>query len=109
MRWIYLAAARCRKGPLSNQVTDGRGDADGAREVGCAWAMASGEPRMKGPVRIALVGMGWWGRKILDVLQAAPVDIRVVRAVEPNIETVKAVCAQRGVPLSGDYSDALDD
>jgi len=64
---------------------------------------------MTGPVRIALVGMGWWGQKMLAVLQAAPSDIRVARAVEPNIEMVKALCAQKGVPLSADYADALKD
>jgi predicted dehydrogenase len=64
---------------------------------------------MTGPVGIALIGMGWWGQKIFNVLQAAPADIRVVRAIEPNIETVKAVCAEKGVPLSADYADALHD
>ena len=64
---------------------------------------------MTGPVGIALIGMGWWGQKILNVLQAAPADIRVVRAIEPNIESVKAVCAQKGVPLSANYADALND
>ena len=64
---------------------------------------------MKEPVGIALVGMGWWGQKILNVLQAAPAEIRVVRAIEPNLETVKAVCAQKGVALSADYADALND
>ena len=64
---------------------------------------------MTGPVRIALIGMGWWGQKIFNVLQAAPADIRVVRAVEPNTEAAKAVCAQKGVPLSASYADALDD
>jgi predicted dehydrogenase len=53
--------------------------------------------------------MGWWGQKMLSVLQAAPADIRVVRAVEPNIETVKAKCAEKGVALSASYSDALND
>jgi predicted dehydrogenase len=42
-------------------------------------------------------------------LQAAPTDIRVVRAVEPNMETVKAVCAEKGVLLSANYADALGD
>ena len=64
---------------------------------------------MTRPVGIALIGMGWWGQKMLNVLAAAPADIRVVRAVEPNLETVKAVCAQKGVPLSSDYADALSD
>jgi predicted dehydrogenase len=64
---------------------------------------------MSGPVKIALVGMGWWGQKMLAVLQAAPQDIRVVRAVEPNIETVRALCAEKGIALSADYADALND
>jgi predicted dehydrogenase len=64
---------------------------------------------MREPVRIALIGMGWWGKKMLAVLQAAPGDIRVVRAVEPNVESVAALCAERGVALSSDYADALAD
>ena len=64
---------------------------------------------MTGPVGVALIGTGWWGQKILNVLQAAPADIRVIRAVEPNIETVRSLCAQKDVPLSTDYADALND
>jgi predicted dehydrogenase len=64
---------------------------------------------MAGPVGIALVGMGWWGQKMLNVLQAAPGDIRVVRAVEPNVENVRDLCAGQGIALSADYADALND
>lgn len=64
---------------------------------------------MSKPVGIALIGMGWWGKKMLAVLQAAPEDIRVVRAVEPNHETVAELCAERGVKLSAIYADALND
>jgi len=64
---------------------------------------------MSKPVGIALVGMGWWGQKMLAVLQAAPEDICVVRAVEPNIETVRAKCAEKGIPLTASYTDALKD
>src|SRR5271154_255763 len=64
---------------------------------------------MSRPVGIALVGMGWWGKKVLNVLGAAPSDIRVVRAVEPNLETARAICAEKGVALSADYEDALAD
>jgi predicted dehydrogenase len=64
---------------------------------------------MSEPVRIALIGMGWWGKKMLAVLQAAPGDIRVVRAVEPMMDSVAALCAERGVTLSADYADALAD
>jgi predicted dehydrogenase len=61
------------------------------------------------PVRIALIGMGWWGKKMLAVLQAAPGEIRVARAVEPDVGSVSALCAERGVALSADYADALAD
>lgn len=64
---------------------------------------------MSEPVRIALIGMGWWGKKMLAVLQAAPGEIQVVRAVEPNVESVVDLCAERGVALSADYADALND
>jgi predicted dehydrogenase len=53
--------------------------------------------------------MGWWGKKMLTVLEAAPADIRVARAVEPNLETVRALCAEKGIALSADYPDALRD
>jgi predicted dehydrogenase len=64
---------------------------------------------MSRPVGAALVGMGWWGKKMLSVLGAAPSEIRVVRAVEPNLDTARALCAEKGVPLTADYSDALSD
>jgi predicted dehydrogenase len=64
---------------------------------------------MSKPVGVALIGMGWWGKKMLNVLGAAPSDIRVVRAVEPNLETARALCAEKGVTLTPDYADALSD
>jgi predicted dehydrogenase len=64
---------------------------------------------MTRPVAIALIGMGWWGKKMLNVLSGAPADIRVVRAVEPNLETVRTLCAEKGVALSADYGEALAD
>jgi predicted dehydrogenase len=53
--------------------------------------------------------MGWWGKKMVNVLGAAPADIRVLRAVEPNLETARALCAEREVALTTDYADALAD
>jgi predicted dehydrogenase len=64
---------------------------------------------MSRPVGVALIGMGWWGKKMLNVLGAAPADIRVVRAVEPNLETARALCDEKGVNLTANYSDALAD
>jgi predicted dehydrogenase len=64
---------------------------------------------MSRPVGVALIGLGWWGKKMLNVLGAAPADIRVVRAVEPNLETARTLCDEKGVNLTTNYSDALAD
>jgi predicted dehydrogenase len=64
---------------------------------------------MSQPVGVALIGMGWWGKKMLSVLGAAPADIRVVRAVEPNLETARSLCDEMGVTLTANYADALAD
>lgn len=64
---------------------------------------------MAAPVKIALIGMGWWGQKMLAVLSSAPDDITVVRAVEPNLSSVRDLCAGKGIALSADYADALND
>jgi predicted dehydrogenase len=64
---------------------------------------------MSRPVGIALIGMGWWGKKMLTVLGAAPSDIRVVRAIEPNLDPARSLCAEKGVALTADYADALTD
>ena len=32
-----------------------------------------------------------------------------MRAVEPNLETARALCAEKGVALTADYADALSD
>lgn len=64
---------------------------------------------MGNPVKIALVGMGWWGQKMLAVLEAASDDIEIVRAVEPNVDSVSVLLKGKNIPLSADYADALDD
>jgi predicted dehydrogenase len=53
--------------------------------------------------------MGWWGKKMLTVLEAAPSDIAVLRAVEPDLDSVRDICASRGIPVSADLADALND
>src|SRR6185312_11824087 len=37
-----------------------------------------------GPVKIAMIGLGWWGRKMTAVLQQAKGDIEIACAAEPN-------------------------
>ena len=36
------------------------------------------------PVKIAMIGLGWWGKKMTAVLQQAKDDIEIVCAAEPN-------------------------
>jgi predicted dehydrogenase len=64
---------------------------------------------MTKPVGVALIGVGWWGKKMLKVLGAASGDIRVTRAVEPNLEAARAICSEKGVALTADYADGLGD
>jgi predicted dehydrogenase len=37
-----------------------------------------------GPVKVAMIGLGWWGKKMTAVLQAAKQDIEIICAAEPN-------------------------
>ena len=37
-----------------------------------------------GPVKVAMIGLGWWGRKMFAVLKKATDDIEIVCAAEPN-------------------------
>jgi predicted dehydrogenase len=36
------------------------------------------------PVKVAMIGLGWWGKKMTVVLQKARKDIEIVCAAEPN-------------------------
>jgi predicted dehydrogenase len=65
------------------------------------------------PVRVALIGFGWWGQKMLSVLASAG-EIRVIRVVEPALEAARARLADSafatlGIALSADYAEALAD
>lgn len=60
-------------------------------------------------LKIAMVGLGWWGQKMVSVLQSAPEDIEIVRAVEPNLDAVKDFAKEKGLFVSTDYADALND
>lgn len=55
------------------------------------------------PLRIALVGLGWWGRTILALLEDNA-KLRVVHAVDAN-----PGAAVSHVPFSTDYGEALRD
>jgi len=60
-------------------------------------------------VGVALVGLGWWGRKMGALIKAQGKAIELVRAVEPNEAAAKQVGAQLGVPVTSDLEPALAD
>lgn len=53
-----------------------------------------------------MVGLGWWGRKMVAVLKAAGAHLDVVMAVEPD-PAAQAFCAEHGLALTTSYEEAL--
>lgn len=64
---------------------------------------------MTSPVRVALVGLGWWGRKMLTVLDAASDEIAVVRIVETDLEAATQFTSGRAVLMTDRFADAIED
>jgi predicted dehydrogenase len=60
-------------------------------------------------VGAALVGLGWWGRKMGALIKAQGKEIQIVRAVEPNGAAAKEVGAKLGVPVTPNLEPALAD
>ncbi len=56
----------------------------------------------------AVVGLGWWGRYIVNSL-AASEKISLIRAVDVDADAARPFAEQHGLALSGDLQDALDD
>lgn len=49
--------------------------------------------RKNTPVRVAMIGLGWWGKKMTAVLKKASDDIEIVCAAEPNPESAEFAAA----------------
>jgi predicted dehydrogenase len=58
--------------------------------------------------RAAVVGLGWWGRTIVQRLQESD-RIRLVRAVDVRPEAAGPFAAEHGLPLSSSLDEALAD
>jgi predicted dehydrogenase len=57
---------------------------------------------------VAMIGLGWWGRKMTAVLGRSD-KLRVVRAVDPDAAGAGAFAAEHGIPFGTDYQAALAD
>jgi predicted dehydrogenase len=58
-------------------------------------------------VRVAVVGLGWWGRIIVQLLKGSA-KLKAVKAVDPSPLAVD-FAREQGVPLAADLGDALAD
>lgn len=56
----------------------------------------------------AVIGLGWWGTTIVKSLEGSD-KINVVRGVDINQDAPAAFCAERGLPFSSSFEDALND
>ncbi len=60
----------------------------------------------KGPVKVAMIGLGWWGKKMTAVLKKAHADIEIICAAEPNPAGAD-FAKENGFAHYEDYKDAL--
>ena len=58
------------------------------------------------PVRVAMVGLGWWGKKMVTVLKGAGGKLDVVCAVDPDA-AAKGFASENGLDLTTQYAEAL--
>src|SRR5581483_3495053 len=59
-------------------------------------------------INVAIVGLGWWGKKLAESLRVST-RIRVVRGFDPAPSAAQGFADTCGFPISGDYSSALED
>lgn len=58
------------------------------------------------PVKVAMIGLGWWGKKMTAVLKKASADIEILCAAEPNPAGAD-FAAENGFVWYADYDAAL--
>lgn len=63
---------------------------------------------MTKPVNVALVGLGWWGKKIFSIVESIQNLIQITLVIEPNLDSASDFCSKKNVKLSENYSDALN-
>ena len=59
-------------------------------------------------IRAAIIGLGRWGRNLVEASRGHE-RLRIIRAVEPDLEGVRGFCAQHRLELTGDLGAVLAD
>jgi predicted dehydrogenase len=62
---------------------------------------------MPGVINAAVIGLGWWGQKVVADLEGSP-HVRVVLGVDPS-EEARARLAARGIATGTELTEALSD
>jgi predicted dehydrogenase len=60
-------------------------------------------------IRAAIVGLGRWGRSLVNAVQNRSDAIRFTRAHTRTRASTEAFCREKGVPLAGSYGEILAD
>ena len=60
-------------------------------------------------INAAIVGVGWWGQKIVNAVQGKSERIRFIRGVSKEPDSVRDFAARHGFELSTELSDVLTD
>jgi predicted dehydrogenase len=60
------------------------------------------------PIRAAIVGLGRWGRNLVEA-SVGHERLRIVRAVEPELESARGFCAEHHLELTGSLEAVLAD
>lgn len=60
-------------------------------------------------IRAAIVGLGRWGRTLVNAVQGHSAELRFVQAIDTAPQAAQAFCDQHGMPLANDLGVALRD
>jgi predicted dehydrogenase len=60
------------------------------------------------PIRAAIAGLGRWGRNLVEA-SVGHERLKIVRAVEPAVESARGFCAEHGLELTGNLDAVLAD
>ena len=60
-------------------------------------------------INAAIVGLGWWGQKIVNAVQGKSTRIRFSRGVSKEPDTVREFTARHQMELSTELADVLAD
>ena len=78
------------------------------RRAGVLWCGDDGALRwVPAMIRAAMVGLGRWGRALVNAVAGKSDDIRFVRAATRTRETAEEFCRERGIALADGYEEIL--